>query len=179
MLWKKNPSRKVVFGVREPIARFVSGFNSRLRQGQPTHYTPWSPSEAIAFHYFKTPNELAEGLTDGNPLTKSIAEMSMWAIKHVNKPYYIALCPLKKMKDNIDKIEFVYVVERMQEDFKRLLPVLGINEEMELPSDDVACHRSPEGMNKNLSPQAIENLKSWYVVDFEIYHLLSNKFSKK
>src|SRR5689334_1107802 len=39
----------VVFFVRDPISRFVSGFYSRQRQGRPRYDVPWSPNESIAF----------------------------------------------------------------------------------------------------------------------------------
>ena len=35
----------VIFAVREPISRFVSGFYSRKRQGQPRLFSPWSQNE--------------------------------------------------------------------------------------------------------------------------------------
>jgi len=38
----------IVF-LREPVSRFVSGFYSRMRKGQPRNYVPWRPEEEIAF----------------------------------------------------------------------------------------------------------------------------------
>ena len=42
----------VFFCVRNPTSRFISGLYSRQRQGEPRHFTPWSPEEKIAFEFF-------------------------------------------------------------------------------------------------------------------------------
>jgi len=36
---------EVVVILRDPVARFTSGFNSRLRQGLPKHFNAWKPQE--------------------------------------------------------------------------------------------------------------------------------------
>src|SRR5205823_2768329 len=56
------PGEKVVFFVRDPASRFVSGFYSRLRQGRPRYTSPWSRAEKAAFGRFGTPNDLAAAL---------------------------------------------------------------------------------------------------------------------
>ena len=50
----------VVFFVRDPVSRFVSGFYSRQRQGLPAHNSPWNVGEKVAFDKFATANDLAE-----------------------------------------------------------------------------------------------------------------------
>ena len=72
-LWSKNPRRRVIFGVREPVSRFVSAFNSRLRQGRPRHFTPWNKGEEIAFSLFDSPNELAEAIYAEDRLRRAVA----------------------------------------------------------------------------------------------------------
>ncbi len=37
----------IIFFLRDPTSRFVSGFYSRQRQGQPRYYSPWSSDEKI------------------------------------------------------------------------------------------------------------------------------------
>lgn len=37
---------KVFFVVRDPVDRFVSGFNSRLRRGEPRYFTEWTEGGA-------------------------------------------------------------------------------------------------------------------------------------
>ena len=47
----------VFFTVREPLARYVSAFNSRLRAGRPRYDVPWSPDEAKAFAAGELPSD--------------------------------------------------------------------------------------------------------------------------
>ena len=51
------------FSVRKPETRFVSGFYSRKRKGQPLFFNEWTKHEAIAFGLFDDANELAENLS--------------------------------------------------------------------------------------------------------------------
>src|SRR6056297_1213665 len=51
---------KVFFFLRNPVSRFVSGFNSRLREGKPRYNSPWNEGEKVAFSRFPTANDLAE-----------------------------------------------------------------------------------------------------------------------
>ena len=51
-----------LFFIRDPVSKFVSGFVSRQRQGQPRHFVPWRPNEKEAFGRFSTPNQLALAL---------------------------------------------------------------------------------------------------------------------
>src|SRR4051812_28297644 len=57
----------VFFCVRDPIARFVSGFYSRRDQGRPRYHFEWSPAEATAFATFATPEQLAGALAADDP----------------------------------------------------------------------------------------------------------------
>jgi len=78
---------KVVFFLRDPIKRFISGFYSRKRKGQPRYNFPWSPGEEGAFRHFKTPNALASALSSKNKRLKERAVMAMKNITHVNTSY--------------------------------------------------------------------------------------------
>ena len=51
------------FCVRDPIDRYVSGFLSRKRQGQPRYFIPWTEGEAEAFERFDSPDALAVSLS--------------------------------------------------------------------------------------------------------------------
>ena len=43
------PKMKVSFLLRDPLERLISGYFSRLRQGNPEYHVPWRPQEAAAF----------------------------------------------------------------------------------------------------------------------------------
>jgi Sulfotransferase family len=168
MLWKKAPKRNVVFGVREPISRYISAFNSRLREGLPRHHTPWSNAERVAFSMFKTPNELAEALSAGDATRKAAAELSMWAIKHVNKPLAAYLGGVEYLKKHNDKIKFVYLTETFDKDFEVMRDILKLGDVL-LPTDEVSAHRMPSEMSTALSEAARDNLRRWYEQDLQVY----------
>jgi len=52
----------VLFMLRDPVDRFISGFNSRRRRGRPLNNFEWTQDEAAAFTAFPTANDLAEAL---------------------------------------------------------------------------------------------------------------------
>lgn len=78
----------VMFFLREPISRFVSGFYSRQRQGQPRAFVPWQPDERRAFAYFRTPNHLATALFSSDTEEKDRACRGMRSIGHVKSSYW-------------------------------------------------------------------------------------------
>src|SRR5688500_5801391 len=73
-LCHRFPTAMVGFFVREPLQRFISGFNSRLRQGQPRYRSLWSPDEEKAFSRFPDANALAEALSSPDTERKDAAE---------------------------------------------------------------------------------------------------------
>ena len=68
------------FSIRNPASRFVSGFYSRKRKGQPRLHNEWTPHEAIAFESFEHANELAENLFS----TGAIGTRARQAIKSIS-----------------------------------------------------------------------------------------------
>ena len=61
------PDDEVFLFLRDPVSRFVSGFESRRREGRPAHYHPWNRHERAAFERFSTAEELALTLASGDP----------------------------------------------------------------------------------------------------------------
>src|ERR671934_1090304 len=76
-----------MFLIRDPLTRFVSAFNGRLREDRPRYHYPWRDEERVAFAIFKTPEELATALSSDDPVRRSQAEDAMRGIGHVNTPY--------------------------------------------------------------------------------------------
>lgn len=62
----RNTEAKIIFSVRDPQTRFVSGFYSRQRKGQHDLLSEWSPGERAAFTCFNCPIDLAEALSDND-----------------------------------------------------------------------------------------------------------------
>ncbi len=111
---------KVAFFIRDPISRFVSGFNSRLREGRPRYYTPWTTQEADAFCRFPSPNDLAEGLDSRSRDTKADAVRAIYSIEHINLSYWYWFGSPELFDSRWKDIFFIGFQERLEEEITRL-----------------------------------------------------------
>lgn len=167
-----GPREKAVFFLRDPIARFVSGFNSRKRKGQPRYYFEWSKEEATAFAEFDMPDDLASALDDRDSKKRARAVAAMRNIRHVGDTYETLFGGLQGMLEGGDKVACVGFHEQMARSFDDFKAVLGLPERVVLPQDDVVAHRSPQMRGQTLSNIAKENLETWYAEDYRIYNHL-------
>lgn len=165
----ERPDCRVVFFVREPVERFISGFNSRLRKGQPRYLSEWTPEEARAFDRFRTPNALGLALSSNSREEKDAAEDAMRAITHARLGLSHYLGGPALLEELQDRILFIGSQTTLDDDVAVLRGVLGIDPALALPQDDVAAHRSPAGMSRELQPEALANLHRWYAADYQIY----------
>ncbi len=165
-----HPSAKAIFFVRDPVSRFVSGFYSRLREGRPRYYYPWSSGEKRAFKRFQHPNQLAEALSSLNLLKRYFAWSAMRSIGHVRHRYVAFLGSLAFLEKEAHKIAFIGHQPDFDADLVRLRALLQIDEDIVAPSDETNAHRNPRGTDKYLSDKALRNLKRWYADDFGIYN---------
>lgn len=156
---------RVFFTVREPAARFVSGFNSRLRQGRPLFNNEWTEGEATAFARFPTPNELAEALSSKDSRTHANALTAMREIRHVNAPLSLTLRSPEFVAERIAGIVWILFTEMLAADFDELKQRLGLPGTLSLPNDEVASHRTPAGLATELSPLGRRNIDGWYAAD--------------
>lgn len=158
---------KVMFFLRDPVTRFVSGFLSRQRQGQPRYFSPWSLDEKIAFTHFDTPNALARSLGAGNIEERAAAEAAMQCIEHVSAPYLGWFGTRENLLARYDDILLVGYQESLTADFERLCSKLDLSESVSLPSDPVKAHRNPDSLDAHLDEKAVANLRQWYADDID------------
>ena len=163
----------VLFFVRDPITRFISGFYSRQRKGQPRYYFEWSEDEATAFAEFSSPGELAESLTTDRRQT---AVAAFHSIQHVSDSYWGWFVNEDYFLERLDDIYFVGAQEQLSEDMTRLQRVLGIPGDLLLPESDVQAHRNPSHLDYELSEAAVFNLREWYADDYRFLELVRSKF---
>ncbi|MFN8351073.1 MAG: sulfotransferase family 2 domain-containing protein [Flavobacteriales bacterium] len=156
--------RRVAFVVRDPMTRFISGFNSRLRQGAPRYHVPWNAEEAAAFARFGTPAYLADALAAGDP----DARKAMQAIRHVNSALADQLGGVDLLERRRTDIVFVGRQETLAADLPWLARVLGLAELPALPADDVLAHRTPPGMATGLSAAGEAAIRAHYQQDAAI-----------
>lgn len=163
------PQARAIFFVRDPISKFVSGFYSRLRQGQPRYYFPWSSAEKRAFQRFQTPNDLAESLSSTNLFKRYLGRKAMKAIGHVRHTLLDFLGSPEFLQKQTDRIAFIGHQPDFLTDVEHLRELLTLDKSVTIPSDDTKSHRNPAEVDKFLSEEAISNLKKWYSADFAIY----------
>lgn len=160
---------RVVFFVRHPIPRFVSGFFSRLRRGLPRHHYEWNPGEAEAFRNFQNANDLAEALSASDQRRMQQAHEAMQSISHVKSTYRDWISGEQELDDRLSSILWIGLQETLSADFEYLKQQLGLPADMSLPLDDVLAHRTPPGFDRQLSPLAERNLSRWYADDLRFY----------
>lgn len=159
--------RRLAFVVREPTARFVSAFNSRMRQGRPTYNGLWRPEEAAAFLWFETPNDLAEGLGSTSERVKSAALFAMESITHLKKNYQHYLGGLTALKREDARIEMCIDLADLDANMDRVLARLGI-EGAEIPSE-TRRHATPPSLSTGLSPEGEAALRDYWAEEYHIY----------
>lgn len=167
-IWQEDASIAMSFFVRDPVERFVSGFNSRLRRGQPRYNSPWSEQESTAFSRFPSPGALGEALSAQEP-ARSAAQAAMQAIYHARLDFTHYLQSPAFLESNSRRILFIGTTRSFESDFPLFRRTLGIDPKIEPPRDAVGAHRNPDNMETSLSPLAQENLRSWYAQDYAIY----------
>jgi hypothetical protein len=171
---------KVVLFVRDPIARFKSGFWSRFRKGRPRYNVPWNETEARAFGEFPTPNDLGAALSDDDSAKRQRAREAMTGIRHVSDHYGRWLKTREYLSSRAEDIMLIGWTETLDADSRRLVKLLGMPESASLPTDPTAAHRNPTELDQELSETAQVNLRTWYAEDYDLLDeaqaLMSRRF---
>ena len=160
-------NEKFIFFVRDPVDRFISGFYSRLRQGQPKYFSPWSDGESRAFFHFKTPNELALALYSNHANIKVKAQNAMTNIQHIRDSFWNWFEDSEKFLNRAPDVFFWGSQENLNQDFELLKEKLNLPKDIGLPKENINAHKNPTDLDKFLESKAISNLKSWYKKDYE------------
>lgn len=162
---------KIVFFLRDPVGRFVSGFYARKRKDQPRYNFDWTPAEKVAFSHFNTPNQLAITLSSDDESERTIAQNALNGIEHVNQPYSFWIESETYLMSRRSDILFIGFQENLTQDFKILKSKLNLPDNVKLPEDDLHSHRSLKGEVKTLEDRAVENIRDWYSDDYKILSL--------
>jgi hypothetical protein len=162
---------KFMFVIRDPLKRFVSAFNGRLREDRPRYHYPWRDEEKVAFAIFKTPDELATALSSSDTDARRRAEAAMHGIGHVNTPYSYWFDDEESFRSRVPDLFFIAFTERLDDDFELLKAKLGLATELRLPQGDTDAHRTPAGFSTRLSDVGRANLERWYARDIALVEL--------
>jgi hypothetical protein len=158
------------FALRDPISRFVSGFESRRRQGRPRYFKPWSKKERAIFKRFATANALAMALSSTDDDERESAEAAMGTLLHAGTvwTWFGDEEAFAQREPFLLKVLFT---DRLDDDFADLTEKLGLGSfHPVLPHDDVGSHRAPSHAPL-LEDAAVEALRHWYRRDYDFWHL--------
>jgi hypothetical protein len=162
---------QLMFLIRDPLTRFVSAFNGRLREDRPRYHYPWRDEERVAFAIFKTPDQLAVALSSDDASERADAEAAMHGIGHVNTPYTFWFPNEASFRARLDDVFFVGLQDRLDEDFELLRRKLGLPEGAGMPHDATVAHKTPAGFDAQLSELGRANLERWYAFDVAFVQL--------
>lgn len=154
--------------VRDPVTRFISAFNARLRRGRPRYNSSWSKRELLAFSRYRSATRLADALHRG----KLSATWAMTSIKHVKDHqtrWFGSVDPIQRISEG--KL-FVGRQEHLDADVARLSEFLALPSPLVLPRDPVAANRSTETRSAPLSPHGVEAIRNWYRDDCSLLNTL-------
>ncbi len=157
------------FVFRDPAARFVSGFYSRLRMGRPLRKVKWSTEEAIAFSFFPTANALAEALNSPDDRLQSAAIFAMGAIRHIHRGYVFHFGPALDFAVNaVARLQVCVDLQNLDMRLSGFLDRIGF-QEASLPP--LANRSSGYEYDHSLSPLAQANLRAFWQEEFEYYDI--------
>jgi hypothetical protein len=162
---------RFMFVIRDPLTRFVSAFNGRLREDRPRYHYPWREKEKVAFAIFKTPDQLATALSSVNVTERRQAEDAMRGIGHVNTPYSYWFEDEETFRSRVSDLFFIGFTERLNVEFELLKRKLGLPPHIRLPQDEMTAHRTPTGFSTQLSDVGRANLERWYARDIAFVQL--------
>jgi hypothetical protein len=170
---------RVFFFLRDPITRFVSGFNSRLRMGRPRIHVPWKPAEKLAFERFTTPDRLAQALGSENAEERTAAENALRGIGHVRDFYATWFKSEEYFLSRLDDILLIGFQESLGKDFECLKARLRLPAAVQLPQDEIRTHKTPANFDQTLQPNSVEILNRWYQDDVRFYAFCQKLVAEK
>ena len=155
------------FSIRDPVDRFVSGFHSRKRKGQPRTYSEWSAAETWAFAAFESAADLADALfAPGEDGRRALA-----AIKSIQHTYRGQIDWLDQHGDALFTRPPVWIVRQAHfvDDMTGLLTRLGYSR---ICTPDLLGKRRHVGNYRDVQPLSAAgraNLERWYAQDVAFY----------
>jgi hypothetical protein len=153
-----------MFFIRDPLTRFVSAFNGRLREDRPRYHYPWNEEERRAFAIFKTPDQLGAALSSDDGALRTQAEEAMRGIGHLNTDYSYWFGDADALVVREGDLFFIGFQDRLDDDFEVLKRKLPLPPDAGLPRGD-AAHQAPAEYDASLGDVARANLERWYADD--------------
>lgn len=156
--------------LRNPVTRFISGFNCRKRMGKPLDLIPYTVSEEKVFKVFQTADALACALSSDDPHLQALARFGMVNVNHINwcqaKWFPSKWIDLREKSPCLMKI---CIQESLNSDLIDFCAAFGIDSRA---IEEKPRLRESSEPNSALSAVAEENIRRWYSEDYELFHRL-------
>jgi hypothetical protein len=161
------PGDRAMFFVRDPIARMVSGFYSRLAQGRPHYESLWTPDERTAFELFPTPQHLASALAGDDAEQRARAR---WAIRHIRHLRFQQRFtgPPDELRARLEQVVYIGRQETLDHDWRQLKRLLKLPRHLQLPSDPKTAHRRTSPRDASFDERQLRALRRWYARDYRL-----------
>lgn len=164
------PEAPIVFFVRDPVTRFVSGFNN-FRRAVVHKSTGKLPSriELVAYTLFATANDLAEGLVSDDEHTRSAAEWAINSMGFLSNHLTNNLQSAATVDRHRPHLALIGLFERFDVSISAMRTALDLPTSLQLPSDEATAHRGLSHLPNRLSPVGHAAVSHWYRADIELY----------
>jgi hypothetical protein len=154
------------FIVRDPVARYVSAFYDRTRQGKPRYDQPLDGDRARALRALRLGEPPRRGARLGGSRDPRVRREGHAQHGHVKKSYWDWFIDEPTLRSRQDRILFIAFKDTLSEDLPALLESLRLDPRISLPTDDLQAHRSPDS-RVELTPRARTALREWYAADYD------------
>jgi len=163
------PDAPMFFFVRDPITRFVSGFNNYHRAVVHKGMKLPQDSHIVSYHLFPTANDLAEGLASDDEFTLSAAHYAITHLAFLARHLVHYLGPTENIDRHRDRIAYIGHFEQFDASVEAMREILDLPPYLELPEDEAKAHRSQASLPTYLSDTARAALRDWYAADIVVY----------
>jgi len=168
-LAERFPQSPIVFFVRHPVSRFVSGFyNLHRARSQGVRRLP-STADVLGFNLFPTPDDLLSGLRSADEWTRSAAEYAMNNLPFLRNPLANNLISTATVDAHLSRIAFIGTQENFSNSVEAMRTALSLPASLSLNANDRKSHRSPATLRTTISDENREVLLEWYRDDLVLY----------
>ena len=168
---KTFPNAAFSFTIRDPIARMISAFDSRLRQSRPSYTALWKPEEAISYLWFPTSFDFFTALLASDERQKSAGLFAKHHLGHIRRGYEFHFESIEKLRELENRIYYVGQLE------SGVTSQAGYFKGLSIPSTFVEqfnTHKHSGGsstadMISKLPDDMLADLRNYFRVEYEIY----------
>ena len=174
------PSMKLIFAIRDPLERTISGYQSRLRMGTPEYYVPWRNKEAIAFCMYRSVPEFLDGLLDDSDYHISATTYlldSVMAISWNYNYYFNSAADVEKLGHCIGTIAELSSLDKLISSLidNGIIQLNAEADQCQIKQNLLKAHRSKNSSDsylKHYSSEDIAKMKARLQDEYEIYDAL-------